>query len=119
MEIKIKKTDTQILTGNASGVVNTYKVIENGKEFLLTRTSHIHGSSIGIAGKEGILYVDCDDNRVHRQVVALSGACGLDTDDVVMDGLSPLALRAVLMVDQCNESGQITIIRSEPETGDY
>ena len=34
MEIKIKKINTQILTGNASGVINTYMVIEDGKEFL-------------------------------------------------------------------------------------
>ena len=63
MNIKIKKINTQVLTGNASGVINTYTVIENGKEFLLTRTSRIHGNSIGIAGKEGILYVDSDDNQ--------------------------------------------------------
>ena len=75
MEIKIKKIGTQILTGNASGVINTYTVLENDKEFLLTRTSRIHGNSLSIAGKEGILYVDSDDKRVHRQVVAPSGAC--------------------------------------------
>jgi hypothetical protein len=114
MEIKIKKISTHVLTGNASGVINTYMVIEDGKEFLLTRTSHIHGNSVGFAGKEGILYVDNDDNRVHRQVVALSGACGLNTDDELVDGLSPLALRGVVMADQCNESGEIVIIRGEP-----
>jgi len=113
MEIKIKKIGTHILTGNASGVINTYMVIEDGREFLLTRTSHIHGSSMGIAGKDGILYVDSDDNRVHRQVVALSGACGLNTDDELFEGLSPLALRGVLMVDHCNDSGEIIIIRGE------
>ncbi len=113
MEIKIKRTDSSVLTGNASGTVNTYMVMEDGREFLLARTSHMHGSSIGIAGKEGILYVDSDDNRVHRQVVALGGACGLNTDDEVVEGLSPLALRAVLMADQCNEPGEITITTKE------
>ena len=113
MNIKIKKINTQVLTGNASGVINTYRVMENGKEFLLTRTSRIHGSSLGIAGKEGILYVDSEDNRVHRQVVALSGACGLNTDDEVIEELSPWALRGVILADQRNESGEITIISRE------
>lgn len=113
MEIKIKKTAMQVLTGNASGVINTYMVRENGKEFLLIRKSHTHGSSLSIAGKEGILYIDSDDNRVHRQVVALSGACGLNTDDELVEGLSPWALRGVRMADQRNESGEILIISGE------
>jgi hypothetical protein len=113
MNIKIKKINAQILTGNSSGVINTYMVSESSKEFLLTRTSRIHGNSIGIAGKEGILYVDCDDNRVHRQVVALSGACGLNTDDEVIEDLSPWALRGVIFADQRNESGEITIVYNE------
>lgn len=113
MEIKIKKINTQVLTGNASGIMNTYVVIEDGKEFLLTRTSRIHGSSLGIAGKEGILYVDGDDNRVHRQVVALAGACGLNTDDEVVEELSPWVLRGIIMAEQRNESGEITIISGE------
>ena len=117
MKIKIRKINTQVLTGNASGVINTYMVLENGREFLLTRTSRVHGSSLGIAGKEGILYVDSEDNRVHRQVVALSGACGLNTDDEVVEELSPRALRGVIMADQRNESGEITIIMKEPEDG--
>ena len=52
--------------------------------------------------------MDSDDNRVHRQVVALSGACGLNTDDEVVEELSPWALRGVIMADQRNESGEIT-----------
>jgi hypothetical protein len=64
MEIKIKKIRTEILTGNASGVINTYKIIQNGKEFFLSRTSRAHGNSIGIVGQKGILYVDSEDNRV-------------------------------------------------------
>lgn len=114
MEIRIKKTATEVLTGNASGVINTYAVSENGREFLLTRKTNAHGSSLGIAGKEGILYVDSDDNRVHRQVVALSGACGLNTDDELVEELSPWALRGVRMADQRNEPGEITIIIGEP-----
>jgi len=116
MEIRIKKTGARILTGNAPGTVNTYRVLEDGREFLLVRTSHTLGSSIGFAGKEGILYVDSDDNRVHRQVAVPSGACGLNTDDEVVEGLSPLALRAVLMADGCNEPGEITITTEEKKS---
>ncbi len=101
------------MTGNAPGTVNTYMVLEDGREFLLARTSHTLGSSIGFAGKEGSLYVDGDDNRVHRQVVVPGGSCGLNTDDEVVEGLSPLALRAVLMADQCNETGELTLITEE------
>lgn len=117
MEIKIKKIGTQVLTGNASSVINTYMVIEDGKEFLLARTSRIHGSSISIVGKEGILYVDSEDNRVHRQVVALSGACGLNTDDEVVEELSPWALKGIIMAEQRNESGEITIISAKLGSG--
>lgn len=113
MEIRIRRTGSRALTGNISGTINTYMVVEDGREFLLTRTSHTHGSSIGIDGKEGILYVDSDDNRVHRQVALPGAACGLNTDDEVVEGLSPLTLRAVLMADQCNESGEITITTKE------
>lgn len=113
MEIKIRKTGSSTLTGNVSGMVSTYAVTEDGREYLLVRTSHTLASSIGIAGQAGILYVDSDDNRVHHQVAAPGGACGLNTDDEVMEGLSPLALRAVLMVDQCNEPGEITITTEE------
>jgi hypothetical protein len=113
MEIKVKRIETQVLVGNASGVINTYMVLENSKEFLLTRTSRVHGSSLGIAGKEGILYVDSEDNRVHRQVVALSGACGLNTDDEVIEELSPWVLKGVIFADQRNEPEEITIACNE------
>ena len=114
MEIRIKKISTQVLTGNASGIMNTYKVVEDGREFLLVRVSRIHGSSLSIAGKEGILYVNSEDSRVHRQVIALSGACGLNTDDEVVEGLSPRSIRSVIMADEKNESGEITLISFEP-----
>lgn len=113
MEIKIKRISSVPLTGNLPGTVNTYRVIEDGRKFLLTRTCHALGSSIGIAGKKGILYVDSEDNRVHHQVASPSGACGLYTDDEIVEGLSPLAHRAVLMADQCNEPGEITIITAK------
>ena len=113
MEIRIRRTGSRALTGNVTGTVNTYMVVEDGREFLLDRTSHTHGSAIGIAGKKGILYVESGDGKVHHQVVTPGGACGLITDDEVVEGLSPLALRAVLMADQCGESGEIAITVKE------
>ncbi|MHB8111371.1 MAG: hypothetical protein ACYDHW_15205 [Syntrophorhabdaceae bacterium] len=110
MKVTIRKENSQVMTGNLPGKINTYTVIEDGKEFSLTRTSHALGSSIGISGKKGILYVDSDDNKVHWQVAAPSGACGLYTDDEVIEGISPLTLRAVLLADQCDGEDEITII---------
>ncbi len=110
MEIKVKRVSSTPLTGNLSGTVNTYRVVEDGREFLLTRTCHTLGSSIGIAGRKGILYVDAEDNKIHHQVTAPAGACGLNTDDEILEGLSPLAHRSVLMADQLNETAEITII---------
>ena len=113
MEIRIKRVSSVPITGSISGNVNTYRVIEDGREFLLTRTCHTFENSIGIAGKKGILYVDPDDNKVHHQVASPSGACGLYTDDEIVEGLSPLAHRAVIMADQSAETGEITITTGE------
>ncbi len=113
MEIKIKRVSSVPITGSISGTVNTYSVIEDGREFLLTRTCHTFENSIGIAGKKGILYVDSDDNKVHHQVASPSGACGLYTDDEIVQGLSPLSHRAVIMADQSAETDEITITTGE------
>ncbi len=113
MEIRIKKINTRVLAGNASGVINMYRVIEDGREFFLNRTVRLHGSSLSMAGKEGILYVDSEDNKVHRQIVALSGACGLNTDDETVEGLSPQSVRLLIMADETNESEEITITGDE------
>jgi len=110
MEIRIKKIRTEVLTGNASGVINTYKIVENGKEFFLTRTSRHHGNSISMVGQKGVLYVDSEDNKVHRQIVTPSGACGLYTDDELVDGLSSWALRGMIMADEKNETREIKIV---------
>jgi hypothetical protein len=117
MNIRIMKISTKMLTGNVSGIVGTYRVIEDDKEFVLTRMSHIHGRSLGIEGEKGIIYVDSDDNKVHKQIVAPSGACGLNTDDELVEGLSPWALRGVIMADQEDESGEILIAGGESESG--
>lgn len=117
MEIRIKRVAARRFEGNAFGLLNTYAVHENGIEFLVTRRTTTHGSSIALVGKEGTLYVDSDDKKVHRQVVALSGACGLNVDDEPVHGLSPLALRGVYFADEANETGEIAITGEELEDG--
>jgi hypothetical protein len=116
MEIKVKRIGSRVFAGNVSITVNTYRVIENCREFTLARTSHVHGRSLSMEGEKGILYVDSDDNRVHRQVTTPSGACGLNTDDEPVEGLSPWAIRAVIAADQRGESGEISITAGESES---
>lgn len=113
MEIRIKKINTRVLAGNASGVINTYRVIEDDREFILNRTVHMHGNSISMVGKEGILYVRSEDNNVHLQTVALSGSCGLNTDDEIVEGLSPQSIRALIVADETNEYEEIIITGDE------
>ena len=115
MEITIKRVGTQDIRGDASDVINTYMVIEKGKEFRITCRTHRHGSSLGIAGKEGFLYSDRDDNTVRRQVVAMGGACGLNINDEIVEGLSPWAIRGVVVADRSKEAGDIIVTTEGPE----
>jgi hypothetical protein len=114
VEIKIKRIETQDIRGDASDVINTYIVIEKGKEFRITCRTHRHGSSLGIAGKEGFLYSDRDDNTVRRQVVAMGGACGLNINDELVEGLSPRAIRGVVIADRSKEAGDIIVTTEGP-----
>ncbi len=77
-----------------------YIVRENGREYRIAcRTqAYPRGRSFCLAGKEGFLYIDAEDNKVHMQAVALGGGCGLRIDDEVVEGLSPSALRQLIAV---------------------
>jgi hypothetical protein len=97
------------MNGDGSDVINRYLVTENSRAFNITCRSYLHGRTIGMEGKEGILYIDSDDNKVHRQVVALGGGCGLLIDDAPVEGLSSLALRGVIDLEQNEETGELTI----------
>ena len=118
MDITIMRIGTQNLNGDpdASDVTNTYLVIDNGKEFRITCRTHSHGGNLGIAGQEGILYTDEDDNTVRRQVITVGKICGIsiESDEVVAD-LSPWALRGVVIADRSKEAREVTIIIQEPE----
>ncbi len=94
---------------------SAYLVTENGREFTIIYRSHSHGSSLALAGEKGSLYTDSETNTVHSQVVSLGGACGLNIDDTLVEGLSPLALRGVLFAEQNKVVGEITFTAEEHE----
>ncbi|OPX96089.1 MAG: hypothetical protein A4E58_01864 [Syntrophorhabdus sp. PtaB.Bin006] len=109
MEIKIERVDSHEVNGDSSDVITTYSVRENGKEFRITCRSCRGRRTLGVAGKEGSLYIETEDNTVRRQTVALGGGCGLLIDEEPVEGLSPLALRGVLMADQGENTKEVTI----------
>jgi hypothetical protein len=118
MDIKIMRTGTQHLHGDpdTSDVTNTYLVIDNGREFRITCRTHTHGGNLGIAGQEGILYTDEDDNTVRRQVIAVGKTCGISIEnDEVVEGLSPRALRGVVIADRSKETKEIRLITEGAE----
>jgi hypothetical protein len=109
MEITINKIDTLDVNGDGSDLITTYSVAENGKLFRITCRSNRYGRSLGMEEKEGLLYINRDDDMVHWQVVALGGGCGLLIDDDPVEGLSPWALRGVIVAEQSKETRVIMI----------
>jgi len=109
MEITINKIDTLDVNGDGSDLITTYSVAENGKLFRITCRSNRYGRSLGMEEKDGLLYINRDDNMVHWQVVALGGGCGLLIDDDPIEGLSPWALRGVIFAEKSKEAREIVI----------
>lgn len=115
--ITIRKIGGQTTSGHPDSpdTAGVYLVTENGREFTIIYRSHSHGSSLTLAGEKGSLYTDSETNTVHNQVVNLGGACGLNIDDTLIEGLSPLALRAVVSADQNKIAEKITLTIEEFE----
>jgi hypothetical protein len=110
MEIKIRRVGTQDISGDGSDVTNTYTVMDNGNEFIISRRTHRHGGNFAIDGQVGFLYIDSDTNTVRRQVVAVGRSCGISIDaDEPVEGLSPWAIRGVVIADQNGEAREVTI----------
>jgi hypothetical protein len=117
VEITIERVGTTNMDGDpdTSDVTNTYLVIENGKEFRITYRNHRHGANLGIAGQEGILYTDRDDNIVRKQVIAVGKVCGITIEsDEPVEGLSPWALRGVVLADRSKETREISLTADGP-----
>lgn len=109
MDITINKIDSHEVDGNVSDIISTFDVVQNGRKFRITCRSNRYGRSLGMEEKDGLLYINRDDNMVHWQVVALGGGCGLLIDDDPIEGLSPWALRGVIFAEKSKEAREIVI----------
>ncbi|MBP8625227.1 MAG: hypothetical protein KBI10_00830 [Syntrophorhabdales bacterium] len=100
IHIKKRKIENGISGSGLKGATNLYIVKENNKEFKLVCRFNDFSSTICLADKKGTLHVNDEANRVIRQIVELSGACGLNVTDEPVDGLSPTALRGVVFAER-------------------
>lgn len=117
MKIRIQKIEGQEGDRGTTGKSSTYRVVDDGQEFLINYVSHPHhGASLSLAGQGGTLHIRAEDNRVVRQVVALGGGCALAIHEDLVEGLSPASLRAVMIAEQTDETGEIAIDADESET---
>lgn len=110
--ISVRRIGTEKLHGDHDGsdVTNIYKVIDNGREFTVIYRSHRHGGNLGLAGQRGFLYTDADTDTVRRQVITVGQVCGISIEsDEAVEGLSPWAIRGVIMAERSRETREITI----------
>jgi hypothetical protein len=109
--ITIKKVSEYKNDGHSgsSDITGTYLVTDNGKEFTIIYRSHSHGSSLALEGGKGSLYTDRETKTVHNQVVHLGGACGLNIDDTLIEGLSPRAMQGVIFAEQNGITEEIAL----------
>jgi len=115
MDIRIRRVGTVDRNGDGSDVTDTYAVFDNGKEFLITLRTHARGRSLALVGREGFLYRDDETNTVRRQAISVGRSCGIMIDaDEVVEGLSPWALRGVVIADQNRDAKEIRITDRAP-----
>jgi len=121
MEIKIKRRGSPVVNGDpgALDVTNMYRVTAGEREFYITFRSHPYGASLGIAGEEGVLYTDSAESCVRRQVLVPGrDCCGINVEkDESVEGLSPWAIRGVILAGKRGEAREITLIIEEDGAG--
>ncbi|MCX5811284.1 MAG: hypothetical protein NT178_01885 [Proteobacteria bacterium] len=119
MEIRIKRITTPTINGHPDLPEDTavYLVVDNDKEFTITCRFHIHGNSLCLYGQEGTLHTDADTGNVYRQIVSPGGGCGLIINDEPIEGLSPWALRGVIIAEQSKETGEILLTTEGSKSG--
>ena len=118
MDIRIRRIATVDANRDGSDVTNTYSVLDGGREFCITLRTHAHGANLGLSGREGFLYTDKEAGTVRRQVLSVGKLCGIVIEaDEVVEGLSPRALRGVVMADRDRDTQEITIGCEETVVG--
>lgn len=118
MEIRVENMGERQVNGDpgASDVTDTYRVVDDGNEFRITFRSHKYGSSLGIAGQQGVLYTDEETGTVRRHVLAVGRGCGIGVEsDELVEGLSPCALRVVVFAARTGEKGEVVLSDEGPD----
>ena len=110
MKITIKHIETKTNERDESDITDTYRVIDNGKEFLVTFRRYRYGCSLGLAGQKGMLYTDHENDKVCLQVFDIGRDCGLKIEsDEPVEGLSTQAIRGVILAVRKKETKEITL----------
>lgn len=112
MNISVKRAVTEKLRagGDSSDATNIYRVIDNGREFTITYAPQKPGGNLGLAGQRGFLYTDHDTGTVRRHIINVGLTCGVIVeDDEEVEGLSPWAIRGVIIAERSGEAREITI----------
>ncbi len=116
MDIHIKRIEMEkdISNSDLKGATNIYFVSVSGRDFKIVCRFDNFSSTISLADKKGTLHINDETNQVVRQVVELSGACGLNVYDEPIEGLSPIALKGIIFAERDKTIKEILIKTDDP-----